>query len=216
MIWIENQQSTDSLGLSSIMNFLRVTIPGLVAALAYCPIHCYLEGTKAQAPIAIKIVQLGDSFAAGNGARGRFGRRNYEDRICYRSPTAWGPLYARQIGENPRYDVTFQSNACNGAYVADLYDQMSMVDEATDLVLVAAGANDARFYYIVINCFVQIGVNQAKRCRDILDESRSILPSFQEAMKNVVRAIWGRMGGFGKIVLVEYPNITLDKKDYPR
>ena len=56
------------------------------------------QGIEALTPL--KIVQLGDSYSAGNGARCGSGERNYNGvEGCYRSPTNWGSQYAELSAE---------------------------------------------------------------------------------------------------------------------
>jgi len=61
-----------------------------------------------------KILQLGDSYSAGNGARDEDGDRNYVGvRECYRSPTNWGEIFADSLRDIFR--VTYINKACSGA-----------------------------------------------------------------------------------------------------
>jgi lysophospholipase L1-like esterase len=61
------------------------------------------------------VVNLGDSYSAGNGARGCDGATNYagvED--CFRSPTSWGAQFAQRLG------ATYISRGCSGNGVAEV------------------------------------------------------------------------------------------------
>lgn len=64
--------------------------------------------------IPFKIVQLGDSFSAGNGAGDYEGPNG-----CYRSKQSWGERYADWLGTQG-YDVSFVNRACSGGVTADL------------------------------------------------------------------------------------------------
>ncbi len=55
-----------------------------------------------------QVVQLGDSYSAGNGAG------SYEETLCWRSPANYGARVAEQIG------ATYDNVACSGGVVADL------------------------------------------------------------------------------------------------
>lgn len=71
----------------------------------------------------IKILLLGDSYIAGNGARKTNGTTdNYGPRGCYRSNSNWGTKYAHQL-KLLGYEVTVVNRACSGAVSNDiLYD----------------------------------------------------------------------------------------------
>lgn len=56
----------------------------------------------------LQVVQLGDSYSAGNGAGG------YTDTTCYRSPYNYGTQFARSI------NASYVNRACSGAVIRDL------------------------------------------------------------------------------------------------
>jgi hypothetical protein len=68
------------------------------------------------------VVQLGDSFAAGNGARDANGAVNYAGiPECYRSSTTWGAQATALLP--PSQDglaAVYVSRACSGGIIADL------------------------------------------------------------------------------------------------
>jgi lysophospholipase L1-like esterase/Mg-chelatase subunit ChlD len=68
----------------------------------------------AERPRPIKIVQIGDSYSAGNGADDYYGPRG-----CYRSRSNWAELYVRWL-RGRGYAVTFINRACSGAVIDDL------------------------------------------------------------------------------------------------
>ncbi|MGI9156643.1 MAG: SGNH/GDSL hydrolase family protein [Marmoricola sp.] len=59
-------------------------------------------------PHRLDVVQLGDSYSAGNGAGG------YTDTTCYRSPRNYGTQFARTI------HASYLNRACSGAVTRDL------------------------------------------------------------------------------------------------
>ena len=72
-----------------------------------------------------RIVQLGDSFSAGNGARNQDGGRNYHSvEGCYRSPTNWGSQFAQSLGDV--FAVTYINRACSGGVIADITQERAM------------------------------------------------------------------------------------------
>ena len=65
----------------------------------------------------LKVVLIGDSYAAGNGARDADGNRDYVGpRGCYRSPSNWASQYVEWLGTQG-YDVTFINRACSGGVI---------------------------------------------------------------------------------------------------
>lgn len=81
---------------------------------------------------ALKIVQLGDSYSAGNGARDADGERNYYSVSgCYRSPTNWGSQYAASLGD--RYAVTYINKACSGGVLQNITEARDMKDSVPSI-----------------------------------------------------------------------------------
>lgn len=96
---------------------------GLVAALLALP----APRAVAQVDInPLKIVLLGDSYAAGNGARDAEGNRNYGGPAgCYRSPTAWAAQYVDWL-RSEGHEVTFVNRACSGGVIGHFTQRRSM------------------------------------------------------------------------------------------
>ncbi|WP_131769767.1 SdrD B-like domain-containing protein [Candidatus Protofrankia californiensis] len=78
------------------------------------------EITGAAVTRHLSIVQLGDSYSAGNGA----GAGTYDTgdgpRGCHRSAVNWGERYAQWLRDERGYDVTYVNRACSGAATDDL------------------------------------------------------------------------------------------------
>ncbi len=73
----------------------------------------------------LKVVQLGDSYSAGNGARAASGDRNYSGvSECYRSPTNWGSQFVRSLRDV--FSVTYLNRACSGGVIADILNNREM------------------------------------------------------------------------------------------
>lgn len=67
----------------------------------------------------LKIVQLGDSYSAGNGARNASGDRDYSGVSgCYRSSSNWGSQYARALSFD--FAVSYVNRACSGGVIAEI------------------------------------------------------------------------------------------------
>ena len=70
------------------------------------------------------IVHLGDSYSAGNGARGASGASNYvEPSGCYRSPTNWGDnAYTRDIiaTDTRNFDISYFNYETSNEYESEV------------------------------------------------------------------------------------------------
>lgn len=66
-----------------------------------------------------EVVQLGDSYSAGNGTG------TYEERSCYRSPSNYGSQVAASIG------ASYVNRACSGGVIADLLEPRPLGDAYT-------------------------------------------------------------------------------------
>lgn len=74
----------------------------------------------------LKVVLLGDSYAAGNGARNSSGDRNYQGVSgCYRSPTNWAGQYVDWLGTQG-WSTTYVNRACSGGVINDMTNPRSM------------------------------------------------------------------------------------------
>lgn len=82
----------------------------------------------------LKIVHLGDSYSAGNGARSAAGERNYSGVPgCYRSPTNWGSQFAQSLGDT--FAVTYINRACSGGVLKNILNRREtkyLVPELSD------------------------------------------------------------------------------------
>ncbi|WP_076263890.1 hypothetical protein [Intrasporangium flavum] len=65
------------------------------------------------------VVQLGDSYSAGNGTG------TYEERTCYRSPDNYGSQVAATLG------ASYTDAACSGGVVADILEPRDLGDPST-------------------------------------------------------------------------------------
>ena len=65
------------------------------------------------------VVQLGDSYSAGNGTG------TYEERTCYRSPDNYGSQVAASMG------ASYVDAACSGGVVADILEPRDLGDPST-------------------------------------------------------------------------------------
>ncbi len=91
---------------------------------SFCVLVISLLGwhTSAQSALPpLKVVQLGDSYSAGNGARSASGKRNYQGVSgCYRSPTNWGNQFLDSLRDV--FSVTYVNRACSGGVIGDILE----------------------------------------------------------------------------------------------
>jgi lysophospholipase L1-like esterase len=97
-------------------------VAALVSALAATAALTSAGSAGAQAAAAPRqqqVVQLGDSYSAGNGTG------TYEERSCYRSPRNYGAQVAASIG------ASYVNRACSGGVVADILQPRDIGDAST-------------------------------------------------------------------------------------
>ena len=94
------------------------------AALSAVPMLFSVAAAQAQSTARpLKVVQLGDSYSAGNGAGDYWGPKD-----CYRSSSNWAERYLDTL--RSAYNVTFVNRACSGGVLSDLTSRREMDDEA--------------------------------------------------------------------------------------
>ena len=152
-----------------------------------------LLAAPAPAPTAERYVALGDSYSAGTGAG------SYESgRDCRRSRRAYPALVARR---RPSLKLVFA--ACPGATTADvLRSQVARVDEATRLVTITIGGNDAGFAFVIGSC-----ADPGATCAAALDHARRYIRDVLPARLDAVYAAIRRRAPRAKVVALGYPRL---------
>lgn|GEM_PF-640630 len=108
----------------------------LATTLALAALGAFVP-TGAQAAVtgdAIKVVQLGDSYSAGNGAGDYYGPSD-----CYRSHKSWAADYADWLSDGGHH-VTFLTRACSGGVSKDLREPRRMDTRVVDALRYASEA----------------------------------------------------------------------------
>ena len=100
---------------------MRSTIV-LALALACAAFTAVAPGAAGAAGPPLRVVQLGDSYSAGNGADNYYGPSD-----CYRSSRNWAEKYLDTL--RATRSVTFLNRACSGGVLADLSGQNPMDDK---------------------------------------------------------------------------------------
>ena len=120
-------------GRQGMTRMARSTALGILAAAALCwPAAAGAQSTAKP----LKVVLLGDSYSAGNGAGDYYGPKD-----CYRSTTNWAERYLNMIRDE--YNVTFVNRACSGGVIANLTNRRRMDSETVTVNVPGnSGKND--------------------------------------------------------------------------
>lgn len=96
-------------------------VAGLVAPLLRLP----TPAAASTGRLPLKVVLIGDSYSAGNGARDANGDESFSGPAkCYRSRDNWAEQYVETLRDD--YAVTFVNRACSGAVSANVTSNRSM------------------------------------------------------------------------------------------
>ncbi|MBB5958370.1 lysophospholipase L1-like esterase [Saccharothrix tamanrassetensis] len=138
------------------------------------------------APAAPEYVALGDSYAAGVGAR--------DD--CGRSSNAYPELYASARG------MSLVFAACGGATVPDVMAQADQVKEKTSLVTITVGGNDAGFGDVITTCVLGDDETCERRVAEAEEFIRGTLPL---RLEKLYRKVDKRTSA--RVVVLGYPHL---------
>lgn len=147
------------------------------------------------APAAPHYVALGDSYAAGVGAK------NYDpaSKGCKRSANAYSALWAKQHA-----GVSYTSVACLGATTSDVLDtQLAAVTEDTTLITITIGGNDIGFATVIQSCV--LGDDQKCLAQVAAAETAmtDVLPAKLDQTYQAIR----QRAPEAKVVVVGYPRL---------
>jgi Mg-chelatase subunit ChlD/lysophospholipase L1-like esterase len=180
---------------------------------------------------ARRVVVMGDSFSAGEGAGDRSGPAAYTAGGCHRTTNTYA--YRLFAGS----DATVSNIACSGAVTADLTarqggrgvaPQLDQLDELgdVDLVLMTMGGNDVGFGAVVFNClaghncYEPVACNVGRLFTDICKEPKirstpelwtKLLAATQTNLTEGYRKVLDTLdgNGAGKTPLVVLPYLNL-------
>lgn len=151
------------------------------------------------------VVQMGDSYSAGNGAGDYYG-----DPAAYRSHRSWANLYADWLATQPNLPVQYVSYAHSGAETSDILStQLPQVSSDTDLVMFTIGGNDVGFATIVEDCFL-VGYRSADGCRTSVDTAAADLPAVATATRKILDELAAKLSPDAQIVILGYPLLATD------
>ena len=151
------------------------------------------------------VVQMGDSYSAGNGAGDYYG-----DPAAYRSHRSWANLYTDWLADQPNLPVQYVSYAHSGAETSDILNtQLPQVSADTDLVMFTIGGNDVGFATIVEDCFF-VGYRSADGCRTSVDAAVGDLPAVATATRQILDELAAKLSPDAQIVILGYPLLATD------
>jgi lysophospholipase L1-like esterase len=177
------------------MRTSRVHLPVLPLAAALAGATLVLAGTQPAAAAIPSYVALGDSFAAGVGAR----TYDAESAGCYRSPKSYPALVAARSGLR----LTFA--ACARARTADvLARQVPSLQRSTAYVSLTIGGNDLGFAHVLTTCALPgwLG-NCGKAVNQARTTLRTALPGRLDAVLSTIRA----RSPHARVVVTGYPRL---------
>ena len=189
---------------------------------------------RAEAVPQIRWLAMGDSYSAGEGAKG-VGNSSWsgpgtrdENQSCHRSNNAWAPLAYVQLQNDARVNITsLDFVACSGATIgASSNDLQMQVREAAahnpdgryNLITFTFGGNDLGFANIAHDCLGILALSGPRRpgCTKFdsdyapqLATIRDLLPGLITTVKNELLAPGGH------IIILGYPLIIADPKRWP-
>jgi hypothetical protein len=154
---------------------------------------------------AYNIVQLGDSYSAGNGAGDYYG-----DPDAYRSHNNYAELYYDWLATQTGQPVQYVSYAHSGAETGDvLSTQLPNVSADTDLVMFTIGGNDLNFHDIVENCLA-MGARSESSCRSSINSATTGLQGVIDDTRAIFSELASTISPDAEIVLVGYPYLVQD------
>lgn len=200
---------TDMLRRCSALALAVILAP--LAFLIGAPVASASEGAGG----ALRVLLLGDSYTAGNGASA------YDESTCHRSAKNWAHIWAGFM-RSTGVDVDITNRACQGA-VSQNYDknvqvvdgqshplQAGAVSTDYDLVMLSLGGNDLGFGEIVKTCFI---ASWAATCKSNVDAAAARSDRVLDDVRAVLADIASRTRADARIVYVSYPKLEL-RDDY--
>ena len=161
--------------------------------------------TLLPAVAALRIVHMGDSYSAGNGARDENGQPAFVGPPeCFRSLFSWGAQAANQLEVE-----SFDNIACSGIEISEMGSQLdSSVVATADVVLLTVGANDLEFADAVDECLAP--PRDADDCQGQIDFANNNLGNYEQDLTALLLDIGSRTKEGAIVIIVAYPHLALD------
>ncbi len=139
-------------------------------------------------------VALGDSYASGTGTRTYIS----DGTSCQRSTYAYPSLIAAAKG----YTLNFQ--ACSGAKIPQVTNQLAALNTSTRFVTLSVGGNDAGFSGVLTEC-AQPG--WASNCDGAINTAQNYINNTLPGALSTLYASIKSKAPNAKVVIVGYPRI---------
>lgn len=194
--------------------FLKTIPAAALSIMLFAIVFTFLNinsETKAAPTIqkSLSVALIGDSYTAGNGAGSHYGPWG-----SYQSKNNWGHRYVAWLNSRGIKTTLIKNLAYSGKTTIEvLNNQIKDIPNDTDLVMLTVGGNDMDFESIIKHCFA-VGFRGAKICREKTEQAES---KFNDTIANtrlIFQQLEARLPSSSEIVLVGYPLLSLDTKDY--
>jgi lysophospholipase L1-like esterase len=179
------------------------------------------DGARAAGPQAapaakpeMRILVMGDSYSAGNGAGDYSGAAG-----CYRSSRDYAQDFAAILRGKPYFQPASVTNAaCSGAVTADFFHprsgrppELSYVNSTYDLIFLTIGGNDVDFADVVKYCLIA-KFRDGANCNPLLGYAEKLISdgTMRNRITSVLTAIHAKADPLTKIVLLGYPFLEGD------
>lgn len=206
------QAASGAAGRRARFAHVAVVAAAVLAALVAAP-GVSAVATAAGKP-AMRILVMGDSYSAGNGAGDYSGAKG-----CYRSGRDYGQDYAAILRAKPYSRPAAVTNvACSGAVTADFFrsksgrpPELDAVNGGYDLIFLTVGGNDADFADIVKYCLIA-KTRDGANCNPLLGNAERLVANgtMKTRITNVLKGIRARANPGAKVVLLGYPFLEGD------
>ena len=161
-------------------------------------------------PPPFRVVSLGDSYTAGNGAEGFLfatdpdSAHSYFGGPCNRNLNAYAFQYVETV-QQLGVDASLQHLACSGAVADDLVGQIQSATDpqSVQLYVLTIGGNDASFQSIARDCLV-LGIFS---CDSHLDDAENDLQLIIDKTEDVLDIVQSRSPS-ASVLLVGYPALV--------
>jgi hypothetical protein len=175
------------------------------------PVRAQTTSVAPSSSSTLRILVLGDSYSAGNGAGDYYGAKG-----CWRSRQNYAEDYARLIEAIPYDQPAAVTNAACSSATTDWFfhsenarrPELDAVTKRYDLILLTVGGDNIDFAGIVQNCLIQIS-RDGRKCNALLSAAEAELRNgtLQAKIVDVLNAIRARANSRARIVLLSYPYI---------
>jgi len=175
---------------------LRSLATRLFALTCTAAIVVLLAAVPPAAAAAPSYVALGDSYSSGVGTRTYIG----DGTDCQRSNSAYPKLVAGQLG----YSLNFQ--ACSGAKIAQVTNQLSALNSGTDYVTLSVGGNDAGFTGVLTECAKP---GWMSNCNKKIDAAEKFIKNTLPGKLSTLYASIRSRASSARVVIVGYPRLFM-------